>query len=55
MKAKDSLRTSLGNTDFLNTLSITDTFGTGTKCSPNRVLRLIESQIKGVKKDRDQL
>ena len=55
MSAKDSLRTSLSNTDFLNTLSITDTFGTGTKCSPNRAFRLIESQIKGVKKDRDQL
>jgi len=34
-----------------STLSKTDTFGTGTK----RGVRLIESQIKGVKKGRDQL
>ena len=38
-----------------STLSNTDTFGTGTKCPSSRGVRLIESQIKGVKKGRDQL
>ena len=38
-----------------STLSKTDTFGTGTKCPSWRDVRLIESQIKGVKKGRDQL
>ena len=32
-----------------STLSKTDTFGTGTKCPSWRDVRLIESQIKGVK------
>ena len=36
-------------------LSMTDTFGTGTKCPFYRGVRLIESQIKGLKKGRDQL
>ena len=36
-------------------LSKTDTFGTGTKCPSQRGVRLIESQIKGVEKGRDQL
>ena len=38
-----------------STRSKTDTFGTGTKCPSYRGVRLIESQIKGVKKGRDQL
>ena len=38
-----------------STLSKTDTFGTGTKCPPQRDVRLIKSQIKGIKKGRDQL
>ena len=38
-----------------STLSKTDTFGTGIKCPSQRDVRLIESQIKGVKKGRDQL
>ena len=33
----------------------TDTFGTGTKCPSKRDVRLIESQVKTVKKGRDQL
>ena len=32
-----------------------DTFATGTKYPSNSNVRLIESQIKGVKKGRDQL
>jgi len=38
-----------------STLSKTDTFGTGTKYPFLCFVRLIESQIKGVKKGRDQL
>ena len=38
-----------------STLSKSNTFGAGTKCPSKRDARLIESQIKGVKKDRDQL
>ena len=38
-----------------STPSKTDTFGTGSKCPSQRDVRLIESQIKGVKKGRDQL
>ena len=38
-----------------STLSKTDAFGTSTKCPSYRAVRLIESQIKGVKKGRDQL
>ena len=38
-----------------STLSKTDTFGTRTKCPSYRGVRLIESQIKGLKKGRDQL
>ena len=38
-----------------STLSKTDTFGTGTECPSERGVRLIESQVKGVKKGRDQL
>ena len=38
-----------------STLSKTDTFGTSSKCSSQRGVRLIESQIKGVEKGRDQL
>ena len=33
-----------------STLSKADIFGTGTKCPSERCVRLIESQIKGVKK-----
>ena len=36
-------------------LSKSDTFGAGTRCPSKRDVRLIESQIKGVKKGRDQL
>ena len=46
------------NMSFLSiqsTLSKTDTFGTGTSCLSWRGVRLIESQIKGVKKGRDRL
>ena len=38
-----------------STLSKSDTFGAGTKCPSKRDVCLIESQIKGVKKGRDQL
>ena len=38
-----------------STLSKTDTFGTGTSCPSYRDVRLIESQIEGGKKGRDQL
>ena len=38
-----------------STFSKTDAFGTSTKCPSKRDVRLIESQIKGVKKGRDQL
>ena len=38
-----------------STLSKSDTFGAGTKCPSKRDVRLIEGQIKGVKKGRDQL
>ena len=41
--------------DLQSTLSKTDTFGTGTKCPSYRDVRFIESQIKEVKKGRDQL
>ena len=37
-----------------STLSKSDTFGAGTKCPSKRDVCLIESQIKGVKKGRDQ-
>ena len=37
-----------------STPSKTDTFGTGSKCPSWGDDRLIESQIKGVKKGRDQ-
>ena len=36
-------------------LSKTDTFETGTSCPSKRDVRLIESQIEGAKKGRDQL
>ena len=36
-------------------LSKMDTFGAGSKCPSQRDVRLIKSQIKGVKKGRDQL
>ena len=36
-------------------LSKRDTFGTGTECLSQRDIRLIESQIKGAKRGRDQL
>ena len=36
-----------------STLSKSDTFGAGTKCPSKRDARLIESQIKGVKKGQD--
>ena len=42
-------------TKVQSTPSKTDTFGTGSKCPSKRDVRLIESQIKGVKKGRDQL
>ena len=32
-----------------------DTFETGTKCPSQRGVHVIESQIKGIKKGRDQL
>ena len=38
-----------------STLAKTDTFGTGTKCPSERGVRLMESQIKGINKGRDQL
>ena len=38
-----------------STLSMVDTFGTGTKCQSKSNVRVIKSQIKGVKKGRDQL
>ena len=38
-----------------STPSKTDTFGTGSKCPSQRDVHLIESQIKGVRKGRDQL
>ena len=38
-----------------STLFKKDTFGTGTSCLSQRDVRLIESQIEGVKKGRDQL
>ena len=38
-----------------STYSKTDAFVTSTKCPSKRDVRLIESQIKGVKKGRDQL
>ena len=41
--------------DIQSTLSKKDTFGTGIKCPSQRGVRLIESQIKGAKKGRDQL
>ena len=37
-----------------STLSKTDTFGVGTKCRSKSDVRLIESQITGVKKGRDR-
>ena len=40
---------------ILSTFSKTDTFGTDTKGLSECVVRLIESQLKGVKKGRDQL
>ena len=46
---------SLHKRQVQSTLSKTDTFGTGSKCPSWRGVRLIESQIKGVKKGRDQL
>ena len=54
-KGKEPLGTSL-QLGIQLTLSVkTDTFGTGTRCPSCRGVRLIESQIKGVKKGRDQL
>ena len=42
--------------DIQSTHSRMDTFGTGTKCQSKSNVRLsVESQIKGVKKGRDQL
>ena len=38
-----------------STLSKSDTSEAGTKCLSKRDVRLIKSQIKGVKKGRDQL
>ena len=38
-----------------STLSKTDTFGTGVQCPSKSDICLVESQIKGVKKGRDQL
>ena len=45
----------LFNSPIQSTLPKTHTFGTGTNCPSQRGVRLIESQIKGVKKGRDQL
>ena len=44
----------LEETVVQSTLSKTGTFGTGTSCPSQRDVRLIESQIKGAKKGRDQ-
>ena len=41
--------------EIQSSLSKSVTFGAGTKCPSKRDVRLIESQIKGVKKGRDQL
>ena len=41
--------------EIQSTLSKSVTFGAGTMCPSKRDVRLIESQIKGVKKGRDQL
>ena len=41
--------------DLQSTPSKTDTFETSSKCPSQRDVHLIESQIKGVKKGRDQL
>ena len=38
-----------------STIFKSDTFGAGTKCPSKRDVGLIESQIKGVKKGKDQL
>ena len=48
-------KTTLWQLGVQSILSKTDTFGTGTKCPSQRSVRLIESQIKGVKKGRDHL
>ena len=41
--------------EIQSALSETYTFGTGNKCPCKRDVRLIEFQVKGVKKGRDQL
>ena len=41
--------------EIQSALSEKDTFGMGTKCPSKRDVRLIEIQVKGVKKGRDQL
>ena len=41
--------------EIQSALSETDTFGMGTKCPSKRDVHLIEIQVKGVKKGRDQL
>ena len=41
--------------EIQSALSETDTFGMGTKCPSKRDVRLIEIQVKGVKKGRHQL
>ena len=39
------------NADLQSTLSKSDTFGAGSKCPSKRDVRLIESQITGVRKE----
>ena len=41
--------------EIQSSLSKTDTFGTGTSCLSWRDVRLMERQIEGAKKGRDQL
>ena len=41
--------------EIQSALSETDTFGTGKKCPCKRDVCIIEIQVKGVKKGRDQL
>ena len=45
----------LANKAIQSTLSKTDAFGTGVQCPSKSDVCLVESQIKGVKKVRDQL
>ena len=40
---------------YWSTLPNKDNFWTGTKCSSKSDVQLVESQIKGVKKGRDQI